>query len=139
MSSPLYAKLAATASSTAPDTATGDGYTDPFVLGEEVGGVSRSHLNIEIENAAAADMVDLIVQLKDHPDGEWYGYLGSTDYAGGDNSNMIFATSTTPDVTPAGEKTHMHIRVGAPYAVRFGPQLASGTGTVTFRMGAASN
>lgn len=139
MSSPLYATLTAAASSSAPDSAAGTGYTTPFILGEEVAGVSRSHLNVEVQNDAAADMVDLIVQLKDHPDGEWYGYLGSTDYASGDNSNMIFATSTTPDVTPAGEKTHMHIRVGAPYAVRFGPQLASGTGTVTFRMGAASN
>jgi hypothetical protein len=140
MSSPLFATLTAAASSSAPDTATGDGYSDPFFPGQEAGGVSRSHLNIEIENAAGADMNDLIVQLKDHPDGDWYSYLGAADYVSGSNSNMLFASGTpSPDQTADGTRTHMHIRVGAAYGVRFGPQLASGAGVVRFRLSAASN
>jgi hypothetical protein len=128
MASPLRKELTVAAT-------TSVGYSDELVL-EDIGiGPPRSVLNIEVANGAAAAVNAFTIQLKDHPNGSWYDYIGGADF-GTPSGNMIFASTTTPPSTGAGAHTHAHIRVNSAYAVRFGTSLASGTGTVTVRVSA---
>ena len=90
-------------------------------------------LNLEIENQALTDMNGFKIQMKDHANGEWYDFITNTEIAAGVADNFLFLSGTLPSATPAGSKTHMHIRATACKFMRFLPKLASSTGTVMIR------
>jgi hypothetical protein len=83
--------------------------------------------NVEIENAGANALTDFKVQLKDHEFGEWYTYLGSTDWSTTTISNLRFVSTVVPNTLSASGTSHIHFRVNAAMGMRLVATCAAGT------------
>lgn len=90
------------------------------------------YLNIEFENVgggSANDVADFKLQLKDHPEGEWYDYLSDTDWDAVTLNAMLFATTTGPHEVTSGDVAHAHVDIHAAYGVKFVANCAQGEDT----------
>ena len=86
----------------------------------------QSVVNLEIENSGSAALTDFLIELQDHPDGEFYDFLSGTDYATG-TDDMLFCTSTVPNTLAASGKAHVIFRTWSAYAMRFQATCATTT------------
>lgn len=110
----------------------GTDYTE--LMQRDFGGMAAM-ANIEVHNAAGGSALSgFKVQLKAHPEGEWYDYLEGADFDSTTNTNMLFATSTGPHELGADARAQCIIRITAAHAVRLLAKVASSTATVTARM-----
>ena len=84
--------------------------------------------NVEVTNAgggSADALTEFKVQLKSHATGQWYDFIGGTDFDSTDLSNMLFCTTQAPYDLASGEYSQFHIRVTGAYAIRFMANLAN--------------
>ena len=90
-------------------------------------------VNFEIANASGQALSDTRIQLQDHPDGEWYSYVGGADFTTATLAgNVLFATQTQKVTTAATANSgHAHVRINAAYSFRIQTKLAAASGTVT--------
>ena len=79
-------------------------------------------VNLQVKNShASLAFTGLRIQLKDHPDGEWYTFLADTDFAATDLSNMLFAAAsgaTAVHLLAAADLANIHLRTNAAWAMR---------------------
>jgi hypothetical protein len=94
---------------------------------------SRSLVNVEIHNSGAAALTAFVVQVKDHPEGEWYQLLAA--YA--DTSKTVRYVVGAPATLAGGAKAHIGLLVNAPVAIRF--RATCGTSTTVLIYGNAAN
>ena len=89
-------------------------------------------VNLEVVNLGATAFSNLKIQLRDHPNGEWYDYLGASDFASSSNFNMLFST-VGPDTLAGGAKGHICFRVNSADGWRVAAEVGSGTTTAQAR------
>ena len=90
------------------------------------------YLNAEIENEGAVALSAMELQVQDNPDGEWYTYIGTDDWADETVGNRLFAS--TGIATLGGTTTgHIQVALNAAHAVRLRAQVASSSTTVSVR------
>jgi len=94
-------------------------------------------LSVEVENEAGGASLDgFAIQLKDHPNGEWYDYIssdqaGSGDFAGG-IPNLPFAHTRSADDVASGSRGHFSALFHGAHAARFRAK-SSGTSSIKVR------
>ena len=90
--------------------------------------------NIEIHNTGSADLTGFVLQVRDHPEGEWYAkYLASDEWTSPGIGDKRFA-SGDPTTLAAGQRVHVHTRLSACWDFRFGA-TSNQPSTVTVRGG----
>ena len=99
--------------------------------------------NIEIDNVGGGGvaLTALRIQLKDHPDGEWYTFLEDTDFASSSIWNLMFAgTSDGSAVYQLADtaQAYIHMRLNASFAMRVQAKTGS-TGTIDARANVLNN
>lgn len=92
---------------------------------------AQNVLRAEVLNdpGSAGNLVDFKVQLRDHPSGELYDYIGGSDFSGS-LPNMSFVTIGGPQSLAPNETAHFAINVRAADLVRL---LARAATTATIR------
>ena len=95
---------------------------------------------LEIDSAAGGvALSNFIVQLRDHPDGEYYDYLADTDFDNASIENLKVAFGATDATTPrphrlaTGDKSHIIFALHGANSVKFLASVASGSTDVTVR------
>lgn len=87
-----------------------------------------SIMNLEIENAGDTNaLTDFKIQLTDHPDGEWYTYLGGADFSSTTISNLRFVSTAVPNTLAAAGFSHVHARLNGACGLRLLASCAAGT------------
>lgn len=101
---------------------------------EEVGaGVVKGDVQtIAIEMiCTVGSLTDFKVQVQLFPDGAWYDFLGSSDWAATDEYYLLKASSTSPATLTAGAAGWAIVRLDAIYAFRLMVRAAANPTTVT--------
>ena len=107
------------------DVPSGGELTD-LVYRDQLGGLGAV-ANIEIENTGDNALTDFRVLLQDHPGGEWYAFVGGTDFLAPFAVGVRWVSATPPHTLPAGQKAHLHIEGLAANGIKL--QAASTAGT----------
>jgi hypothetical protein len=107
-----------------------------------IGDVTLQHsggkLCLEVQNHTAENLKDLILQRKDHPDGEFYDYLASADWTsaltgGSAELPWLLYADNTPNVLPGSSTCHCIVDVTGAWALRFQAKTSANTTTVSVR------
>jgi hypothetical protein len=90
-------------------------------------------IHFEVDNSAGTQTItDCILQLKDHPNGEFYNYKGGTDWDATNDVNIIFNTTLGVQEVTATNRAHACARIDSAYSARFVMKAASAS-AVTVR------
>jgi hypothetical protein len=110
------------------------------LIEKKVGVHSWTGLNIEVENIAGGSALNsFVIKVQDHPGGEFYNFLGDTDFDRDDLINMRYSTATGPHELPAGQKAHVHVLINSAHAFQLWAKVAAGTASVKVRGAAAED
>lgn len=104
----------ATKTFTSEEVAVGDSTT---VIHTMPGGFKT--INFEVANTGEDALAGFAIQLKDHPDGEWYSLLADADFASTAISIKLFSSTAGPQDLAGDGKAHVILNVGCPESVRF--------------------
>lgn len=91
---------------------------------------------VEVVNNSGDSLTNFLVELQDHPSGEWYPALQGSDYASAISKNLYYVyavggTAVSPTTLTAADTTHIKCFCDA-YQIRFRAVSAS-TSSVTVR------
>jgi len=85
-------------------------------------------LHLEVENSGDSTLSQFRIELRDHPDGEWYTFLADGDFLATDIRNLLFSDGNLPTLAPS-DKGHCHVLTNAAQAVRVRAACTSGNST----------
>lgn len=97
-----------------------------------LGGQIKRKLQLEL-SVATRNMSSFVIQLQDHPEGEFYDYLSDADFDSTAIVSMLFATTAGPHEVTANNKAHAIVELGAPYAVKLRGTCSGAGGVVRVR------
>lgn len=94
------------------------------------------YANLEIANAAGGATVTIVIQARDHADGEWYTLLSGTDFANASDTMPFCSSALAAGTLATDTKAHIHLNLRAAESLRIrATGSASPSSTVTVRGG----
>lgn len=96
------------------------------MIGHAGGGI----LNLEVANTGGKALTALAIELQDAPNGEWYSYIATTDWAAPTDNRFIRVSPAAPNTLAGAAKAHLVINVNAAYGVRV-KAIAGAAGNAT--------
>jgi hypothetical protein len=90
------------------------------VLSEEISESSDydGFVNLEFHNLGPDAINSCIIQIQDHPDGEFYDFIKDSDFSEPANYSLTFYSTITPNNFTMGQKAHARIFIGSACGVQ---------------------
>jgi len=112
-------------------------YADTTTLATVTLGGQAQYLAFEVQAYGTLSFYSFMVRARNHASGQWYDYVGDTDFDSTTNSNMLFASATGPHELICGSGAavvtvyaHAQIRVNGVASVAL-PGAVSNSGSLT--------
>ena len=91
-------------------------------------------MSFEIENTGAQALTSLILQVKNHPDADWFDYLTDTELTDADKGLYYVApAASVPHTLAAGATINLGIMLLSGCQFRWKATCASSTPTLAFK------